>query len=298
MRTAVCSCVSVLVLVILHNMYIDAHLHLADYKTVCEQNKCESDMFLHEYSCCSSSQTREEFERQEFFAESIRNEVCSVQPNSEPPVILFSFGIHPQKPVFDEAEFLYHLLETKKIQAIGECGFDFFTEDDRRTEAAQRNIWNLQLRWAAEFGVPVVIHCRKALPLIFSSVPELRRVPAVIFHGWGGSVQEAYSFLKKGVNAYFSLGKALLRGQKSVCAMAADFELERLLIETDAPYMTVKGQPYSSPKDLITVADRLAQLRNAASDSTAENCIANENFDRLLYRLNENFYTAFCVHKN
>ena len=125
----------------------------------------------------------------------------------------------------------------------------------------QQTVWDMQLRWAQEFQLPVVIHCRKALPLIFDSVPRLKKLPAVIFHGWGGSPQEASSFLKKGVNAYFSIGKAVLRGQKSVCAMAASFDGTRLLTETDAPYMRLKAEPYSHPRDIIAVTAQCASLR-------------------------------------
>ncbi len=275
-------------------MYADAHLHLSDYADACNHDPI-FDIFRNDYFCCSSAQTKKEFEQQKVFAEEIRNTVQLKDDGKKLPLFIFSFGIHPQSPVLNEAEFLYYLLKTKKIHAIGECGFDFFSEDDRRNEPLQRNIWDLQLRWAAEFGVPVVIHCRKALPLIFSSVPSLRRLPAVIFHGWGGSVQEAHSFLKKGVNAYFSLGKALLRGQKSVCAMAADFEPERLLTETDAPYMTVKGQPYSSPQDIVSVVYRFAQLRQVIDTSTMKNHILNKNVEQFSTMLTNNFRNAFCV---
>ena len=131
----------------------------------------------------------------------------------------------------------------------------------------QQTVWNMQLQWAQEFQLPVVIHCRKALPLIFDSVPRLKKLPAVIFHGWGGSPQEASAFLKKGVNAYFSIGKAVLRGQKSVCAMAASFDSTRLLTETDAPYMRLKAESYSHPCDIIAVTKQCANLRFKGADS-------------------------------
>ena len=152
-------------------------------------------------------------------------------------------------------------MEKKEIQAIGECGFDLFNDEYKQLLPMQQKVWDMQLRWAHNFQLPVVIHCRKALPLIFDSVPRLKKLPAVIFHGWGGSPQEATAFLKKGVNAYFSLGKAVLRGQKSVCAMAASFDSTRLLTETDAPYMRLKAEPYSHPRDIIAVTAQCANLR-------------------------------------
>ena len=243
-------------------MYIDAHLHPADYLDLCASSG-ESDslagMFAQPTSLCCSAHDHTEYERHRRLFE---RDVCgNAGSPTETPRILFSLGIHPQNPVTDEAEFLYRLLEKKEIQAIGECGFDFFNDEYKRLLPMQQKVWDMQLRWAQEFQLPVVIHCRKALHLLFDSVPQLKKLPAVIFHGWGGSPQEAASFLKKGVNAYFSIGKAVLRGQKSVCAMAASFDSTRLLTETDAPYMRLKAESYSHPRDIIAVTAQCAKLR-------------------------------------
>ena len=210
-------------------MYIDAHLHPADYFDMCASVGGAGNVdkpFAYPVSLCCSAHDHTEYERHRRLFE--RN-VCGgagsltegidlhqsethLQPSAQQHV-LFSFGIHPQNPATDEAEFLYRLLETRQIQAIGECGFDLFNDEYKQLLPMQQTVWDMQLQWAQEFQQPVVIHCRKALPLIFDSVPRLKKLPAVIFHGWGGSPQEASAFLKKGVNAYFSLGKAVLRGQ-------------------------------------------------------------------------------------
>lgn len=264
-------------------MYIDAHLHPADYFDMCASVGGAGNVdepFAYPASLCCSAHDHTEYERHRRLFE---RDVCGaagsltegivlhqsethLQPSAQQHV-LFSFGIHPQNPVTDEAEFLYRLLEKKEIQAIGECGFDLFNDEYKQLLPMQQKVWDMQLQWAQEFQLPIVIHCRKALPLIFDSVPRLKKLPAVIFHGWGGSPQEASAFLKKGVNAYFSLGKAVLRGQKSVCAMAASFDSTRLLTETDAPYMRLKAEPYSHPRDIIAVTKQCANLRFKGADS-------------------------------
>lgn len=267
-------------------MYIDAHLHPADYFDMCASvGDAENvdELFAYPASLCCSAHDHTEYERHRRLFE---RDVCGGDGSSttgtvlhqnkshlqlsEKQHVLFSFGIHPQNPVTDEAEFLYRLLETQQIQAIGECGFDLFNDEYKRLLPMQQTVWDMQLRWAQEFQLPVVIHCRKALPLIFDSVPRLKKLPAVIFHGWGGSPQEASAFLKKGANAYFSLGKAVLRGQKSVCAMAASFDSTRLLTETDAPYMRLKSEPYSHPRDIIAVTAQCANLRYKGADSVKQ----------------------------
>ena len=243
-------------------MYIDAHLHPADYLDCCAASGNTGILdgqFAQPVSLCCSAHDHTEYERHRSL---FKHDLCdSSDSHTSTQRILFSFGIHPQNPVMDEAEFLYRLLETRQIQAIGECGFDLFNDEYKQLLPMQQTVWDMQLQWAQAFQLPVVIHCRKALPLIFDSVPRLKKLPAVIFHGWGGSPQEASAFLKKGVNAYFSIGKAVLRGQKSVCAMAASFDSTRLLTETDAPYMRLKAEPYSHPRDIIAVTPQCANLR-------------------------------------
>lgn len=274
-------------------MYVDAHLHIADYRDCCSEEGVQEQIAPQTALCCSAHD-HTEYERHRLFQQNrvytgsrhsgdpaavpfqplqVDGYGCArshagtsaLSAQCPPPPILLSFGIHPQNPVTDEAAFFYHLLETKQIHAIGECGFDLFNEAYKSTLPDQQKVWQMQIQWAQIFQLPIVIHCRKALPLIFADTAQLKKLPAVIFHGWGGSPQEAAAFLKKGVNAYFSLGKAVLRGQKSVCSMAAGFDINRLLTETDAPYMRLKAEPFSHPSDIVAVTAQCAHLRNCAS---------------------------------
>ena len=258
-------------------MYVDAHLHPADYldcRAVSGDTGTVSGLFAQPMSLCCSAHDHTEHERHRSLFEHI---LCgSSDSHTSAQRILFSFGIHPQNPVMDEAEFLYRLAETRQIQAIGECGFDLFNDEYKQLLPMQQKAWDMQIHWAQEFHLPVVIHCRKALPLIFDSAARLKKLPAVIFHGWGGSPQEAASFLKKGVNAYFSIGKAVLRGQKSVCAMAASFDITRLLTETDAPYMRLKAESYSHPRDIVAVTAQCAKLRQHGADTAKQSGIIKQ----------------------
>lgn len=275
-------------------MYIDAHLHLADYFDCCAALNEPCRQYGISVSMCCSAHTLQEFERhKEIIQSGIFSNTAPAKVNCQQ--VFYSFGIHPQNPVMDsEADALYGLLKAKRIDAIGECGFDLFTDEYKQTLPAQREVWSMQIRLAQTFQLPLIIHCRKALPLIFEAVPELKKIPAVIFHGWGGNIQEAAAFLKRGVNAYFSIGKAVLRGQKSVCAMAAKFDIHRLLTETDAPYMRLKNQRFTHPDDIVTVAARCLELRgypmhirnNTPPDST-------EVSHEFLERITANFFHAF-----
>ena len=275
-------------------MYIDAHLHLKDYIDYCKQFYGESGTLHFTSPCryCFSAHNYAEFIEQYTI---LHTEISKITKNF--PLLsqsFFSFGIHPQLPTFSEAENLIALLEKKQIHAIGECGFDLFTEEYRQTLSQQYRVWELQLNLARQFNVPLVIHCRKGLHLIFKYTPILKQVPAVIFHGWSGSVQEAAAFLKKGVNAYFSLGKAILRGQKSVCAAAASIDIHRILTETDAPYMKLKHEALTHPFDIIAVVEKCAALRGISVSTQVYNT-ENTEYTAFLDILNNNFSHAFAA---
>ncbi len=231
--------------------FYDAHLHLSDWRKLSRRELPSNAVF------CTSSSSEEEFAADEKSA--LEN----------PGNIFLSFGIHPQLPAVLKREektereiraVLYRLLDffssvvqEKRICAAGETGFDFFTEEFRASESLQFFLWEEQMNIAAKYGIPAVLHLRKAVPLVFREIPRLKLLPAVVFHGWPGSGQEASSILKKGVNAYFSVGKALLRGSRRQAGTIQSVPLDRILLETDAPYMTLKGEEFSNPEDIKNV---------------------------------------------
>jgi TatD DNase family protein len=207
---------------------------------------------------CASAHAKDEFLWQERFAGANSGRVW------------LSFGIHPQEPVDDEREFLAGLAASRRIAAIGECGFDLFTPDFARRLDEQKSVWDFQLELAAENGLPLVVHCRKALHLVFADTKRLKRLPAVIFHGWPGSLREAESLLGRGVNGFFCAGKALLRGDRSLRETVAGLPSERLLTETDAPWMAGRGEPYSLPSDIAAVTAAAASLAGMDAAAFAE----------------------------
>lgn len=264
-------------------IYTDAHIHILDIIDEIKKNNRNNyfnSILLPNILFCASSDSADRFIQQEEYCK--QHAVNSIQ----------SFGVHPQNPIHTEIDFLEQLIIQKRISAIGECGFDLFEEKFKKTLDMQKAVWNKQIELAKTYGLPVIIHCRKALPLIFDDVPILKKLPAVIFHGWGGSKIEAHSFLKKGVNAFFCIGKNLLRGQKNQFDTALNIEESRLLTETDAPYMSLKNEIFSVPSDITKVAYALATIifkKKSNLDINIPNDLLNE-FLNLLYK---NFKTAF-----
>ncbi len=255
-------------------MYSDAHLHILDAIKRSQIEKPNNpkayydDIFMSDVYFCASAETKSVFEEQE--------SICKAHSQS----FILSFGIHPQRPFKREVLFLEQLIKEKRIKAIGECGFDLFSKEFKDFEKQQSEIWNIQLELAIENSLPMIIHCRKALDLIFKDIAKIKKLPSIIFHGWAGSYVEANSFLKKGVNAYFCIGKGLLRGQKAQIETGKKLELSHLLTETDAPYMSLKDQDFSLPVDIKQISSSLADLRaiNGHSDIESFYLQIYENF--------------------
>jgi TatD DNase family protein len=197
--------------------------------------------------------------------------------------ILPCFAVHPQMPALaasgnkitenvinDSLETLLELAAAGRIAAVGECGFDLYNAQFRETEAAQDGIFAAHLEVALRYGLPVVIHARRAMHKIFTAAAALKKCKAVIFHSWPGTLEEGTSLLRRGVNAYFSFGNAIRLNHKQAMRCCALFPSERLLTETDAPFQAPRGRDFSHWADLPGIIETAAALRRAAGAKELE----------------------------
>ena len=215
---------------------------------------------------------------------------------SNAPLLLQSFGLHPQAPFLDERDFkvrldfLEGLLSEKRIAAIGECGYDLFTKEFSDNITAQEKAFFAQIELASRFGFPIIVHARKAMEKIFFSAAKLKKIPAVIFHSFSGTESDALSILGKGINAYFSFGKPLLNGAKKAVRCVKTLPLDRLLFETDAPYQTLKGELATSPAEIAEVYQAAFELRAAGTPFEARPLFAE-----FCAQVARNFRRAFAL---
>ncbi|MCR5172096.1 MAG: TatD family hydrolase [Treponema sp.] len=235
----------------------DSHLHL----TQCRDNFDFSSQIGYYGSTCAFS--RDEFNLQKSLASKIES--------NNPHIHFFNlFAVHPQNPDYKELSTLEDLLKTEKIDAVGECGFDFFTDEFKKLKNEQEVCWGRQLELAASFNMPLVIHGRKCTDMFFRDYKKLKKLPAVMFHSWAGTLNEARSLLDRGVNAFFSFGKPLINGKKSAIECVKSLPLERIFLETDAPYQTLKGEEFTIPLQIIDVYNKACELRGVAIDELSE----------------------------
>lgn len=274
-------------------MIVDSHLHLCDIP----QTEKEIEVFfskydkIRQYSACTSSHSLQDWQNNCHIINKIRQKY-----DIDKIKICHSFGIHPQNPdknilydlenllkydklkdKYDKSDLIYDNNMTKydRISAIGEIGFDLFTKEFKSTFNEQSEIWNIQLELAIKYDKPIIVHCRKGMCHIFESIEKLKKIKAVIFHSFSGSITEANSLRKKGVNAFFSFGKPILNGNKNAVDCVKNLPLEWLLLETDSPYQTLKGETFTPPTDILKVYEQVFNFRKESLEIIASKIYDN-----------------------
>ena len=198
------------------------------------------------------------------------------------PEISFAVGLHPldaQKWTSESANQIESLANTgDKIVAIGEMGLDFYKADnyDRQILVLEK-----QLEIAAKLNLPVIIHCRDAalkLKQVLCRFQERygEKVRGVM-HCWGGTPEETQWFLDLGFYVSFS-GTVTFKNAHAIKESAAMVKSDRLLIETDCPFLSPvpkRGQKRNEPSYVRFVAEQLASLRGETLDSIAATTTSN-----------------------
>jgi len=232
----------------------DAHLHLIP----CLGNNDELPMYESEYKACTCAHDIDEFSLQEKKVIEL-----NIDSNSK---IYQSFGMHPQNPLIENHTFLESLLEEKRLSAIGEMGFDLYTEEFKSNIQMQQKAWDIQLDLALKYDKPIIVHMRKAGEKVFLYSEKLKKLPYVVFHSFAGNIIEAQAILHHDINAIFSFGKSLLNGNKKSLSCILGLDYNRMLLETDAPFQTLKGEHFTPSSDIKKIYDKVFELRELKSE--------------------------------
>jgi TatD DNase family protein len=200
------------------------------------------------------------------------------------PHIYAAVGSHPDAAdevnaqVLEEYRTLCKL--NPKIRAIGEIGLDYHYEDIPRE--IQLQAFRSQMSLAAELDLPVIVHERDAHADGMSVVKEFPTVKGV-FHCYSGSLEMARELIDLGWYIGFT-GVLTFKNARKAVEVAANIPLERLVLETDCPYMA--PEPFrgkrNDPGKLYRMAERLAEIRGLSLEEVER--ITAEN-GRRLYRM-------------
>jgi len=196
-----------------------------------------------------------------------------------------SCGIHPYDIRFydnvdDTLERLKALLSCPKVVALGEIGLDYHYEDSDRE--LQRIYFEKQMEMAEELNIPVIIHDRDAHGDCMEIVRNHPQVKG-IFHSFSGSAEMAEELVRMGWYISFS-GPITYKNAKKPKEACLKIPMERILIETDAPYLPptpYRGQ-MNHPHYVVKTAEEIAGIKGISLESVAE--ITYENAKRV-YRI-------------
>jgi len=187
-------------------------------------------------------------------------------------------GVHPHDSAGYESHIereLRALAASPRVVAIGEVGLDYYRDHSPRDR--QRIAFRHQLDLAAELGLPVCIHCRDASQDCLRILTEHARKPdTVVLHCFSGDERLAAKMVDMG--CYISLaGPITFKNAVDAARVAQSVPLDRLLIETDCPYLA--PVPYrgktNEPALLPLIAERIAELRGIPVADVARATTAN-----------------------
>lgn len=192
--------------------------------------------------------------------------------------IYAAVGIHPHdaaEATEDAFNEIRNLAALPKTVAIGEMGLDYYRDLSPRD--IQQQVFRQQIQLAIELQKPVIIHDRDAHGDVMRILKEENAAQAGgVLHCFSGSMEMARECLQMGF--YLSIaGPVTFNNAKKLTEIAAEIPLDRLLIETDAPYLT--PEPHRGKRNesayVVHVGKRIAELRNIPVEELAAATTAN-----------------------
>ncbi len=203
------------------------------------------------------------------------------------PEIYLTLGWHPTEAgsYDDEVEsYLRQVLKHPKVIALGEIGLDYYwMEDPKEVQIA---VFKRQMDLAKELDLPFVVHTRDALEDTYEVIKEVGVGPrGGIMHSFSGSLEMAERFVKLGMSISFS-GVVTFKKALDVQETAQHLPLEKILVETDAPYLAPVPKRGRENKTAYTryVVEKIAELRGLTVEEVAKATTENA---KKLFRMEE-----------
>jgi len=181
-------------------------------------------------------------------------------------------GLHPCD-VKENYEFVLEkmkgLLQKDKYYGIGETGLDFHW--DLTFKEQQKEALKVQIEWANETLLPLILHTRKSFEDTFEIVADNKSADLTgIFHCFGGSVEDAEKVFDIGF--YIGIGGVLTFKKSGLDEVIKDLPLDKVLIETDSPYLA--PTPYrgkrNEPAYTNLVVEKMAEVKGLSKEAVIE----------------------------
>jgi TatD DNase family protein len=189
-------------------------------------------------------------------------------------------GIHPNHAAEAQPadwDKIVRLADEPRVAALGETGLDLYWKDTPL--AVQQDYFDRHIRLSQATGLPLVIHLRETAVEILAMLREARaRGPlAGVMHSFTGTTQEAVQFLDLGLYISFA-GMVTFKKSDDLRAVAAAVPADRILVETDSPYLSpdpFRGKRPNEPARVVHTAECLAQVRGVPLAEFSRQTTAN-----------------------
>lgn len=194
-----------------------------------------------------------------------------------------TYGVHPNE-VSGEKDYieLEKVIKDKTINlvGVGEIGLDYHYNPSDENKELQKKIFVEQIKIAEKYNLPIVIHSRDADFDTFEIVTKLQVKVPVVLHCYSGSYELAMRYISNGIDIHFGIGGVItFKNAKRLVEVVEKISVERLLLETDAPYLAptpYRGQR-NEPSYLEEVVKKISQLKDIDENELSEQLINNTN---------------------
>ena len=243
----------------MHNKIFETHAHYEDVK------------FDSDREALLASLPKQNIEYVINVGSNLETTKRSIELAKQYDYIYAAVGVHPSD-VEELDESSYDVLEKaakfEKTVAIGEIGLDYYWDKELGVQEKQREWFKRQMLLAKQHNLPVIIHSRDAAEDTMRVMKEIKaeEIPGVI-HCYSYSVEMAKEFVKMGY--YIGIGGVVtFKNAKKLKEVAAEIPLERILLETDCPYMA--PEPHRGERNsslyIPYVVEKLAEIRNISKE--------------------------------
>jgi TatD DNase family protein len=184
--------------------------------------------------------------------------------NKFPGVCIAMTGLHPcsvKENYADEINHIHTQLGLRKYCAIGEAGLDFHW--DKTFVKQQYECLEIQIQLALQYNIPLILHTRNATEETIEVIKKYKNTSLTgIFHCYRGSYEQTKKIIDLGF--YLGIGGVLTYKNAGLGDTLAQFDLNNIVLETDAPYLS--PVPYRGKRNesayIKTIAEKLAEVKN------------------------------------
>ncbi|HAG06893.1 MAG TPA: hydrolase TatD [Peptococcaceae bacterium] len=192
------------------------------------------------------------------------------------PNVRAAVGVHPHDAAVAPPDYLEQLRVLARrpgAAAIGEAGLDYYRDLSPRD--VQQEVFRAQMRLAREVGLPLIVHCRDAQADTLALL-EAEGPPLAVLHCFSGDRAVAARYVEMGYYLGFG-GTLTYRRNEELRRVAREVPLEKILLETDAPYLPPEPRRgrRNEPACVLLVAQALAEIRGITVEEVAEATTAN-----------------------